>query len=389
VVAGSVDQHGGVHRFQVLLDPPSTLPDGTVAWHPHSTVSGCVVFHATCSTAVFCMRVKFVGREYVSSGDPSVNVRAAASGVGKVVLFKDIQVLYGSGPTAAERSMRRGSHGSPTISDTALQEGNAQRPTAILDVGPHKIPFVFQFPERVASSCRVLDTASPSAAPRYAHITYQIKAYADITRMRSRDVMSVTLLPVVAPMSALQERFLQNDRLWGVSPLTSLQHYFYCCSVRCCHHGEVKLQATCQPHVAVADRNSTLSIAINIVNNSTVPIHSVEVSLRNRVVVRRDANTASTRLVETVVLQSNVVVDVASSTMGQASTTVSLPSTVLRAGTPQSMVSHLVRSKWFVVVRLGGDHSDDDAACCWMPLVVVPSIDEANGAASIDLVDPL
>ncbi|CUF95115.1 arrestin domain-containing protein, putative [Bodo saltans] len=391
VVAGSVDQHGGLQRFQVLLDPPAQLPDGTVAWHPNSKVTGCVVFHAKSSTRVICMRVKFVGREYVASPNHASSSDGRAS-QGKVILFKDIQVLYGTGPTSAEKRMKRGNGAASASTDNELQDATerAERAAVMVSVGPHKIPFEFQFPERVASSCRVLDTTAPSGAPpRYAHITYQVKAYADLTGVRARNVMSVTLLPVIAPMSALQERFLQNDRLWGVSPLTSLQHYFYCCRLRCCHHGEVKLQATCQPHVAVADRNTTLHVAINVVNNSTVPVHSVEVSLRNRVVVRQDANTTSSRLVETVVLQSNLVMDVASTTMGQASTMISLPSSVLRASTPQSMVSHLIRSKWFVVVRLGGDDSDEDCACCWMPLVVVPSIDDANGAASIDLVEPL
>lgn len=346
-------------------------------WTPNDRVTGAVVFRVAYSTPIVCMRVKFVGREYISYG-----VEGSAK-EGKVVLFKDIQVIYGSNPSALEREVKKGN--GVTTDEANERKGGASPPKVSLQVGSYRVAFSFTFPSRVAPSCLIQNQKS-LRGQRYSQIVYQIKAYADVASVRSRDVMSVVPLPVVVPMSALQERFLQNDRLWGVSPLAKVHHNFYCCGVRCCDHGEVTIQATCNPHVAVVQEGTTLHIAINIVNNSSVPIHSVEVSIRNRVVVRPDALTTSTRLVETAVVQSRVAIDVQSRDVGQTTTSMSLPS-VLRP--PPSMVSHLIRSKWFVVVCLA--EGEDDAAenSCWMPIVVVPSIDGANGAAPIDLVEPL
>lgn len=349
-----------------------------MVWLPAGRVTGKVAFQLAYSTPLICLRIKLVGREYVSTGTKGTTGSATTNG--KVVLFKDIQVLCGSAPSPQEQALKHSSRGATgNVAELGLRV-----PTVTLEVGQHSFPFDFELPPGIASSCRVVDGTHGG----YAHITYEIKAYADLTHVRSRDVICAMHLPVLTPMSALQERYLQNDRLWGVSPLTAIGHFAYCCGLRCRDHGEVKVQATCRPHVAVANRGTTLDIVIHIVNNSNEPVKAVEVSLRNRVVVRRDGNTQSSRLIESVVLQSLVAVDVTPHTAGQSATSISVPSSMLRLNTPPSMVSHLIRSKWYVVVRLSTNEDSEDAAC-WMPLVVVPSIDEANGAASIDLVDPL
>lgn len=341
--------------------PPIQLANITLsredAYIPGEVVEGTVSFVVARSVDIRCLRVKCVGRERVILGTKSTEKSS-----GTIVLFKQLVTLLGATP---------------------LDERSSKFPCVTLPSGEYSFPFRFQLGFLLPASCCV----SSADGVQLSRIRYDIKVYADTTAKGSRDFSLRRQFPVMVTMTALQARYLQNDARWGVSEVCEQQVPENCLCLPCgMAEGSVELQVSSDKHVAILQHSTTLKLAIHINNTTARPVSAIFVSLRNRIVARTDPLLMSDRMVETTAVSNRVAVGVPPHQSKNVTVDLEVrPSLTME--TPPSMVSHLIRSKWFVFVEV--EDKVPTSPWCMMPIVVAEAIDDTNQCDPIDFIDPV